>query len=101
MAVYVEESSTERLVRGDLGKEMSGNVNSDKTNAGKEDLANERPPKAITKEPVGKGSSARDVRNAWEGASDDRGSLSSDESEWDDNVVNREGMNRQNADVGR
>jgi hypothetical protein len=30
-----------------------------------------------------------------------RGSPTSDESKWDDNVVNKEGMNGQNADAGR
>ncbi|EDU47807.1 hypothetical protein PtrSN002B_005543 [Pyrenophora tritici-repentis] len=101
MAVDGEESSTERLVRGGQGKEMSGIGSSDKTNAGKGGLDNERPPKAIEKETVGKERLARDVENAWEGVSDDRGSSSSDESEWDDNLVNGEGMNQQNAEVGR
>jgi hypothetical protein len=100
-AVEGEKSSTERIVAGAKGTETSGNTRSDKTNAGKGDLDNERQPKAIEKETVGKEKSDRDVQNAWEGVSDDQGSSSSDESEWEDNVVNGEGMNRQNADVGR
>lgn len=100
-AVEGEKLSAERIVREALGKEMSGNIRSDKTNAGKGDLDNKRQPKAVEKEIVGKETSDKDVQNAWEGVSDYQGSSSSDESEWDNNVVNGEGMNRQHADIGR
>jgi hypothetical protein len=78
-----KNSSKRRLVGGDRGQEISGDNKLDKTNAGK-------------------GQSAKDAQYTWvDNSSYDRGSSSSDESEWDDDVVNREGMNRQNADVGR
>jgi hypothetical protein len=102
----VESSSMEHLVEGDLGKKMSGNE-LDKTKAGKRllgegDSNNERLLKAVGKETVGKGISAKDVSYPWVGEfSYDLGSSSSDESESDDDVVNEESMNWQNADVGR
>jgi hypothetical protein len=51
----VESLSTERLVRGDLGKKMSGKEMSDETNAGERllgtgDLCNKRLLKAMVKE---------------------------------------------------
>ncbi|KAF2844115.1 hypothetical protein T440DRAFT_512373 [Plenodomus tracheiphilus IPT5] len=107
IAVEVENLSAEHLVRGDLGKNMSGNEKSDETNAGKrlldkEDLKVKRPPEAIAKETVGKEELAQDSHHPLEDdLSYDQGSSSSDKSEWDDNVVTGEGMNWQNAAVGR
>jgi hypothetical protein len=107
IAVDVENLSTEPLVEGDLGKKMSGNEKSDDTHAGerllsKGDLDNKRLPKAVVKETVGKAKSAKDVQyHLVDNFSYDRGGSSSDESEWDDDVVNGEGINWQNADVGR
>jgi hypothetical protein len=106
-AVLYENSSTERLLGGDLGKKMSGNKKSDDTHAGerllsKGDLDNKRQPKDVVKETVGKEESAKDVRyHLVDNLSYDRGGSSSDENEWDDDVVNEEGINWQNADVGR
>jgi hypothetical protein len=106
-AVLYENSSTERLLRGDLGKKMSGNKKSDNTHVGerllsKGDLDNKTLPKDVVKETVGKEKSAKDVRyHLVDDLSYDRGGSSSDESEWDDDVVNGEGLNWQNADVGR
>ena len=64
-AKNVENSSTEHLFGGDIGKKMSEN-DLDKTNVGKRllgegDSNNERVPKAIAKETVGKEMSAKDV----------------------------------------
>jgi hypothetical protein len=66
IAVDVENLSTERLVRGDLGKKMSGKEKSDETNAGerllgKGDLDYKRLPKAVVKETVWQGKSVKDV----------------------------------------
>lgn len=82
-------------------------MESDKTNASKRLLGeggsdNERLPKIIAKETVGKEMSTQEV--PYSGVNDfsyDRGSSSSDESESDDGVVNGEGVNRQNVDIGR
>ncbi|RMZ74083.1 chitinase [Pyrenophora seminiperda CCB06] len=98
-AKYVENSSTEHLVGGDIGKKMSEN-DSGKRLLGEGDSNNERLPKATAEETVGKEMSAKDVPYPWvDDFSYDRGSSSSDESEWGDNVVDGEGMNRQNEDV--
>ncbi|KZM24121.1 chitinase [Ascochyta rabiei] len=99
MALEVEISSTERLVEEDLGKNILANEKPEETDAGKRllsigDLDNERPPKAIAKETEGKEKSVKDVKYPWvDDSSYDQGSSSSDESEWEDNVVNGEGMN--------
>jgi hypothetical protein len=77
----VENSSTERLIRGDLGKKMAG-YEPDKENAGKTLLGkggsnNERELKAIAKETVGKDVLAKDVPYTWvDDLSYDRGSSS-------------------------
>jgi hypothetical protein len=98
----VENSSTERLVGGKLGKKMSGNRKLDERLLSKGYLDNERLPKAVVKETVSKEKSAKEVRyHLVDDFSSDRGGSSSDESEWHDDVVNGEGMNRQNADVRR
>jgi hypothetical protein len=100
IAVCLEDPSIDPLVGGDLGRKMSENQKSDKKNAGKRllNLDNERPPKAIAKDTIGKEESAEHSQYPWV---DDFSGSASDESEWDDNVVNREGMNRQNVDVER
>ena len=90
----MENSSTERLIGGDLGKKMSGNKKLDERLLCKGDLDNKKLHKAVVKETVGKEKSAKDV---WyqlvDDFSYDLGGSSSDESEWDDEVVNGEGMN--------
>jgi hypothetical protein len=102
IAVNVENSSTERLVGGDLGKKISGNEKLDERLLTNRDLDNERLHKAIVKDTVGKEKSAKDVRyQLVDDFTYDLGGLSSDESEWHDDVVNGEGMNWQNADVGK
>jgi hypothetical protein len=64
--VLYENSSTKRLLRGDLGKKMSRNKKSDNMHAGerllsKGDLDNKRQPKDVVKETVGKKELAKDV----------------------------------------
>jgi hypothetical protein len=99
IAVDVENLSTEPLVEGDLGKKMSGNEKSDDTHAGerllsKGDLDDKRLPKAVVKETVGKAKSAKDVQyHLVDDFSYNQGSSSSDKSEWDNDVVNGEGIN--------
>jgi hypothetical protein len=65
-------------------------------------LDNKRLPKAVVKETVSKEKLAKEVRyHLVDNCSSNRGGLFSDKSEWHDNVVNREGINQQNADVRR
>ncbi|KAJ6201964.1 hypothetical protein J3E72DRAFT_370926 [Bipolaris maydis] len=106
IAVDVENANMERLIGEEIGKNMAGNEELGKNDVERSflatgDLNKEKQLEPVARETIGMAKSSKDVQCPWvDYYNYDIGSLSSEESELDDDVVNEEEKNWQNIDIG-